>query len=116
MTKLNVLEVMDIKQRLLDGEDYHSIAKDFPVNWENIKCIDRGRTWTKVSFDMGARYTPQWTHFTNEKAAEVTQDIKDGMTVVDAGIKYGCAPSTIGRLFKRVAGMSVRSYKAKANG
>lgn len=45
MTKLTTACVIQIKQRLADGEPWARIAKDFPVHKDTIRAIRDGKSW-----------------------------------------------------------------------
>ena len=47
-SKLNSLQVLEIRQRLLGGEDQRAIANSYGVCYSNISYIKRNLTWRNI--------------------------------------------------------------------
>lgn len=47
--KLTVDQVLEIKQRLLNGEDTIKISEDYPVTERTIKFIQEGKSWKHIN-------------------------------------------------------------------
>ena len=48
LSKVTSDDVREIRRRLVAGESYRVIAKDFPLTTQGIRDIDSGRTWRSV--------------------------------------------------------------------
>ena len=47
-TKLTVPQVVEIKKRVANGESMLSVSKDFPVSYQALRQIIRGKAWKHV--------------------------------------------------------------------
>jgi hypothetical protein len=47
-TKLTVPQVVEIKKRVASGESMLSVSKDFPVSYQALRQIIRGKAWKHV--------------------------------------------------------------------
>lgn len=47
-TKLTAPEVLEIKKRVAAGESILSVSKDFPVSYQAVRQIIRGKAWNRV--------------------------------------------------------------------
>ncbi len=48
LAKLSESDIPEIRRRILSGETYARIAKDYGVSYQSISSIDKGRTWGHV--------------------------------------------------------------------
>lgn len=111
---LNKDQVLDIYERILDGEPGPSIALDYGISQQSVSAIGSGRNWgtvTGASFNPGPRTT-----LTEDNVREIDTLLQDGYSTKELAAMYGVSLHTIreirsGRRWFNVTGRdSIRKY------
>jgi len=107
-------QVLDIYERILDGEAGPSIADDYGISQQSVSAIGTGRNWgtvTGAAFQPGAR-----TPLTDDQVMEIDTLLQDGYSVKELAANYGVSLNTIreirsGRRWFNVTGRpSIRKW------
>lgn len=106
--KLTNAQVIDIKERLLNGEDYRVIAATTIVHPITIFAIKIGRTWKKIGKPVRI-FTEK--KLTPEKRVLIIKHIKSGIRIQEVADSFGINVSTVSRLFRMTTGQSIREYR-----
>jgi len=86
-------QVLDIYERILDGEAGPSIADDYGISQQSVSAIGTGRNWSSVtgaSFNPGPR-----SPLTDDQVLEIDGLLRDGYSVRDLAGMYGASFNTI---------------------
>ena len=100
--KLSEGDVVDIAQRIRNGESITALAEEYGVCFQNISMIKRGKTWAHLTggeIVVDGRKCIQGkgnpSSITEEKAMEVMIMLRSGMRNKDVIAKSGVSGSTV---------------------
>ncbi|MGB3205193.1 MAG: GIY-YIG nuclease family protein [Crinalium sp.] len=96
--KLTDTQALEIKQRLLKGELYSALAKDFGVSPTTIISIMQGKLWQHIRVDTEIKPRNLGKKLTDNDVVEIKQQILDGKTNNELAKLYGVQPSAINHI------------------
>ena len=109
VSKLTEKNVIDIKERLANGELLRCLSKEFGVSTTVISNVKRGKTWSHVTVSkeiqnsLDRRINKNKHKYGHELIKNIKIDLKNGIRMIDISIKYN------------VPYMTVNSIKTGAN-
>lgn len=113
--KLTNEQAIEIKNRLIAGENEESITNDYPIDLASVRSIHMNKAWKTTGPSMAGVYTLHFKHMDKQNKVEVVARIKSGETICYIAEDMGYHSTAVSRTFARETGMTVKEYKRLFN-
>ena len=100
MSKLSEKDIIDIRERAVDGESYPSIAEDYGLSASYTRKIARGlvRTDQRGPIEQGNREMGRKRSITEKGIIDIRERASSGEDYTSIADDYGCSHHTIKKI------------------